>query len=101
MLRKGDGMRRTTMKKLVGCALGAAMLAGIGLAPAQAGVIGPVNEAVPAEDAAITKATYYGYGGYYPGYYGYYPRRYRYSYYPRRFYGYGYYPRRHYGYRYW
>ena len=93
------------MKRLIGCALGAAMLMGLGLAPAQAGVIGPVsNEAVTVDDAAITQATYYGYGGYgyYPYYYGYYPRRhYRYSYYPRRFYGYGYYPRRHYGYHYW
>jgi hypothetical protein len=93
------------MKRLIGCALGAAMLTGLGLAPAQAGVVGPVsNDAVTVDDAAITKATYYGYGGYggYGGYYGYYPRRYyRYGYYyPRRFYGYGYYPRR-YGYRYW
>jgi hypothetical protein len=95
------------MRKLIGCALGAAMLTGLGLAPAQAGVIGPVsNEAVATDDAAITKTTYYGYGGYggygyYPRYYGYYPRRYYgYGYYPRRYYGYGYYPRRYYGYRY-
>jgi hypothetical protein len=97
------------MRNLIGCALGAAMLTGLGLAPAQAGVIGPVSsEAVATDDAAITKTTYYGYGGYggygYPRYYGYYPRRYYgYGYYPRRSYGYGYgyYPRRHYGYRYW
>jgi hypothetical protein len=91
------------MKRLIGCALGAAMLTGLGLAPAQAGVLGPVSNDAVAVDAAITKATYYGYGGYGGyGYYGYYPRRYyRYGYYyPRRYYGYGYYPRR-YGYRYW
>ena len=62
------------MRRLIGCALGAAMLTGLGLAPVQAGVIGPApNDAVAAHDGAFTKANYYGYGGYggYRGYGGY------------------------------